>query len=198
MKNLTSKISQSVIWSTKHKEISNRYKYVRSYSLHIFCNYCIHSVNPPPYLEEGWDFWKFIEGVGSRFSYNNKGVRIYREFFYRRGGEHYFSFIMYKICRSNALYAASLIFRMFSFILIPFNTWDFYYFSSNLSVMLLINVLLIKNYLTEFSFVFTCYFIEVKLSQRVLSKTGYSEKRGKSYRGLSITGSSSLLHTMVL
>ena len=39
-----------------------------------------------------------------------------------------FSLILYGLCSSNALYLASLSFRMFIFCLTPFDTYDCYYF----------------------------------------------------------------------
>ena len=40
---------------------------------------------------------------------------------------------MHGFCGSNVLYSASLSFRMFIFLLTPFDTWDCCYFGSNLS-----------------------------------------------------------------
>ena len=51
---------------------------------------------------------------------------------------------MYGFCSSNALYSASLSFRMFIFILTPFDTSDCYYFGLNLSLVLLIKVFFYK------------------------------------------------------
>ena len=48
---------------------------------------------------------------------------------------HCFSLMMYRFCSSNALYAASLSFTMFIFLLNPYNTRDCYYFESNLSLV---------------------------------------------------------------
>ena len=39
---------------------------------------------------------------------------------------------MYGFCSSNALYSTSLSFRMFIFLLTPFDTWDCYYFGSKI------------------------------------------------------------------
>ena len=65
---------------------------------------------------------------GSRFSCKNGGV------VYRSGGDrHCFSLIRYGFCGSNVLYSAGLSFRMFIFLLTPFDTWDCYYFRLNLS-----------------------------------------------------------------
>ena len=44
-----------------------------------------------------------------------------REVVYSRERKHYFLLIMYGFCSSNALYSASLLFRMFIFVLTPFD-----------------------------------------------------------------------------
>ena len=63
---------------------------------------------------------------------------------YKRGGgrgiKHCFSLVMYGFCSSSALYSASFSFKMFIFILTPFDTWDCYYFGLNLSLILLLKV----------------------------------------------------------
>ena len=56
---------------------------------------------------------------------------------YRKGGKHCFSLVMYGFCSSNVLYSASLSFRMFIII-------------SDLSLVLLIKVLIIKKHLMLF------------------------------------------------
>ena len=88
-------------------------------------------------------------------------------------GKHCFSLIRYGFCSSNALYSASLPFRMFIFLLTPFDTSDCYYFKINLSQVLLVKVLLTKKACNivfwsskneeitlpqEFTFVFIQYF----------------------------------------
>ena len=87
---------------------------------HVF----IHSVNPSSLFIGGRiGFLKNYRKEGSRFSCKNGGVGgggVYRS--YRRGAKLCFSFLVYAFCRSNALYAASLLFRMFIFLLTPFNT----------------------------------------------------------------------------
>ena len=50
-----------------------------------------------------------------------------------------FSLVMWKFCSNSALVF------MFIFLLTPFETWDCYYFESNVSLVLLIKVLLIKS-----------------------------------------------------
>ena len=55
------------------------------------------------------------------------------------GVECRFSLIMYGFCSGNALYSASLTCRLFVIILTPFNTWDYYYFRLNVSLMLLMS-----------------------------------------------------------
>ena len=80
-------------------------------TFHVF----IHSVNPSSLFIGGRvEFLKNHRKGGSRFSCKNGG---------RGGGAKLcFSFVVYAFCRSNALYAASLLFRMFIFLLTPFNT----------------------------------------------------------------------------
>ena len=57
------------------------------------------------------------------------------------GAKHCFSLISYGFRRGNALYSASLSFRMSFFLLTPFDTWDCHYFGLNFSHVLLIKVL---------------------------------------------------------
>ena len=59
----------------------------------------------------------------SIFSCENGGLSIERE------GKHCFSLVMYGFCSSNALYSASLSFRMF--FLTPLETWNCYHFALN-------------------------------------------------------------------
>ena len=70
-----------------------------------------------------------MEGV-SRFSCKNGetggGGGLYKVC------KHCFSLIRYGFCKSNALYSASLSFRMFIFLLNPFDTKECYYFGLNL------------------------------------------------------------------
>ena len=57
-------------------------------------------------------------GERSRFSCKKSRVVHTGETAYRRGGKHCFSLISYGFCQGNALYSASLSFRMFIFLLI--------------------------------------------------------------------------------
>ena len=68
------------------------------------------------------------------------------------GGKYFFS--MYGFCNNNALYSASLLFKMFIFLLTSFETWDCHYFGSNLSLVSLIKVLLIKKHALLFCSLF--------------------------------------------
>ena len=86
------------------------------------------------YLEEGRDG----EGRGGGEDFLIKNVF----FFFGGGGKHCF-LLMYGFCSSNALYSARLLFRMFVFILTPFDTSDCYYVGLNLSLVLLIKVFFI-------------------------------------------------------
>ena len=52
---------------------------------------------------------------------------------------------MYGFCSNDALYSLCVSFRVFIFLLTPFDTWDCYYLRSYLSLVLLMKVLLIKN-----------------------------------------------------
>lgn len=52
-------------------------------------------------------------------------------------GKHCFLLIMFGFCGSNAPYSANASFRLFIFLSIPFDTRDFYYFGSSLSLVLL-------------------------------------------------------------
>ena len=52
---------------------------------------------------------------------------------------------MYGFCSNDALYSLCVSFRVFIFLLTPFDTWDCYYLGSYLSLVLLMKVLLIKN-----------------------------------------------------
>ena len=56
------------------------------------------------------------------------------------GVNRYFSLIMYGYGSNNTLYSASLPFVMFIFLLTPFDTRDSHYFRSNVSLVLLINI----------------------------------------------------------
>ena len=98
---------------------------------------------------------------------------------------------------NNALYSASLSFIMFIFLLTPSDAKDYYYFESNLSLVLLIKVFLTKKsskheertfrheeitfcheeitFRHEFIFVFISYFIGEILSQNFV-KCGISEE----------------------
>ena len=89
-----------------------------------------------------------------------------------------FLLVLYGFC-SNVLYSASVSFAMFSF---PSpDTWDCYYFKSNLCLMLLTKLLLTKKscntvlqnnfpfwgyFCHEFIFVFMLYFIVKILSEK--------------------------------
>ena len=66
------------------------------------------------------------------------------------GGKHCFSLIRYIFFSSNALYLVSFSFKMFIFLLTPFDTFDCYYFGPNLSQVLLIKELFIKKHVTLF------------------------------------------------
>ena len=69
----------------------------------------------------------------------------------RRGDKHSFSLIMYGVCSRNAVYSASLSFRMFIFHLTAFDNSDYYfgyYFGLNISLVLRIKELFIKKYFT--------------------------------------------------
>ena len=100
----------------------------------------------------------------------------------------------YGFSSSNALYSASLSFIILLFLLITFDTWDFY-FESNLSLVLLVKVLLIKRackvllyspkheeitFLHNSIFVFIPYLIEAILSKK-MSRSGGLEKRYKKW-----------------
>ena len=79
-----------------------------------------HSMNSPLFIG-GLGFLKnHRRGGGSRFSCKN-GVSPYGG--WAGGVKHCFSLIIvWMICSSNALYLASLSFKMFIFILSPFDT----------------------------------------------------------------------------
>ena len=62
------------------------------------------------------------------------------------GVKHCFSLIIDGFCSSNAFNSSRLSFRMFVFLLAPFDTKDCYFFESSLSLVLLIKVLLIKKH----------------------------------------------------
>ena len=57
---------------------------------------------------------------------------------------------MLEFFSNNSLYSVSLSCTMFIFLSTPFNSWDCYYFGSDLSLVLLIKMLLIKNHVTLF------------------------------------------------
>ena len=96
--------------------------------------------------------------------------------------KHCLSLIMYGFCNSKTLYWASLPFGMFIFFLTPFDTWDCYYFKSNLSLALLIKVLLIKKaWRNKFAtwvyfWVYLRYFIMVILLRKPCQKRRFWEK----------------------
>ena len=46
---------------------------------------------------------------------------------------HYFLLMMYGYCSNNALHSLSCSFAIFIFLLNPFNTWQCYYFESNVA-----------------------------------------------------------------
>ena len=95
----------------------------------------------------------------------------------------------YGFSSSNALYSASLSFILLLFLLITFDTWDFY-FESNLSLVLLVKVLLIKRackvllyspkheeitFLHNSIFVFILYLIEAILSKKCQEVVGWKK-----------------------
>ena len=98
---------------------------------------------------------------------------------------------MYGFCSSNALYSASVLFRMFSFILTPFDTC--YNLRLNLSLVLLIKVFLIKKHVPLFlslpkkrnnfsTWIYFCVYLVFLWSdivKKVLPKVEVSEKRIK-------------------
>ena len=112
---------------------------------------------------------------------------------------------MYGFCSSNALYPASLLFRMFIFILSPFDTWDCCYFGLNLSLVLLTKKA--SNVVFQFSkneeitlpheliFAFIRYFTGAILSKKSCEKWEVL-KRDKRGRRWPYRGVSNLLHTM--
>ena len=73
-----------------------------------------------------WPLPLFIQGAGI-FEKN-----INQDFFVKMAGKggckHCFSLIRYGFCKGNALYSASISFRMFIFLLTPFGTWECYFF----------------------------------------------------------------------
>ena len=99
-----------------------------------------YSVKSSPLFIVGLRFLKNHKRVGSSFLVK-MGNSLYRGM-YKEWGKHCFSLIIYAFCCGNALCTESLSSRMFTFLLIPFGTWDRYYFGSNLSLVLLIKVLL--------------------------------------------------------
>ena len=75
----------------------------------IICN--IHSVNPLIY--KGLGFLKNHRRGGDQdFLVKMEGETHVEEVVYRKGGKHCFSLVIYGFCSSNALYSASLSFRM--------------------------------------------------------------------------------------
>ena len=85
-----------------------------------------------------WNFWKIIEGGHQDFLIEMEGVSI------EGGQKHCFLLMVYGFCSNNALYSAILSVTMFIFLLNPFNTWDCYYFETNINLMCHIKVLLMK------------------------------------------------------
>ena len=98
----------------------------------------------PPLFIRGLEFLKNHRRRWPRLSckkgegspYRGEGVYI--------KGEYCFSLIRYEFFWSNALYSASLSFRMFIFLLTAFDTWECDSFGLNLSQVLLIKVLFFK------------------------------------------------------
>ena len=103
--------------------------------------------------------------------------------------------MIYGFCSSNAPYP-SLSFRMLIFILTRFDTWKFYYFGLNFSLVLLIKIFFIKKHVTLLlrnNFATLIYFRVYlvfhwhDIVEKVLPKVGVPKrykKRGWSYRGL--------------
>ena len=69
----------------------------------------------PPLVIEGCKFWKLIEGGINIFLYKY-GVAHTGGYLYK-AGTHCFSLVMYGLISSNALYSASLSFRMLIIVL---------------------------------------------------------------------------------
>ena len=109
----------------------------------------------PLIYRRGWDFWKIVEGGVQVFIVKMGGSPCRgRGGSYRREegeGKHCFSLIMCGFCSSNALYSERLSFRVFIFLLTPFDTWNSYYFRLNLSLVFLIRVLFTIKHVTLFS-----------------------------------------------
>ena len=107
-------------------------------------NGLIHGVNPSPLIYKGLAFsknhrrgWPRLlckKGEGSPYRWGGVYIK----------GEYCFSLIRYEFFWSNALYSASLSFKMFIFLLTAFDTWECDSFGLNLSQVLLMKVLFFK------------------------------------------------------
>ena len=112
-----------------------------------------------------------------------------------KGGrvKHCFPLIMYGFCSSKTLYWASLPFGTSIFFDSFWYIWDCYYFKSNLSLVLLIKVLLIKKaWRNKFAtwvyfWVYLGYFIMVVLLKKPCQKRRFwkkDKKGGWPYKGV--------------
>ena len=94
---------------------------------------------------------------------------------------------MYGFCSNNALYLISS-FAVFIFPLTLFDTWDCYYFDSNLSLVFFTKVLLIKKHVTLFSSLLPFMSLFLCLSRislgRYCKKMSKVEKRYKRGQGV--------------
>ena len=91
---------------------------------------------------------------------------------------------------------------MLIFILTPFDTWDFYYFGLNFSLLLLIKIFFIKKHVTLFfrnnfaTWIYFCVYLVFHwndIVEKILPKVGAwkrDKKRIWSYRELYIEGGS--------
>ena len=108
------------------------------------------STHPPPLPQTEEGDQDFLVKIGSS-PFRGWGWGLSIEGGGRGGeGKHCFLLIMYRFWSSNALYSASLSFRMFIFLLTPFDTSGCYYFGLNLSQVLLIKVFFVKKHVTLF------------------------------------------------
>ena len=139
----------------------------------------LHSVNPPFLIYgeggHGLGFSKNHRRGKSTFLVKMEGEAgsPYMEAAYRRKGKHCFSLMMYEFCSSNALYLASLWFRMFSFDY--FDTWNSY-FTLILSLVLLIKVLFTRNDFATSLFLCVSVFHWGDIVIKVLPKAGGLKK----------------------
>ena len=114
--------------------------------------------------------------------------------FLQKSGKQCFLLKMYRFCGNNALYSlytARLWYAVLIFLWTPFDTWDCYYFESNLYLVLHIKMLFIKkacNFVLqsskheeitfphEFTPVFILYSIGAILSKNVVKSGGFGKK----------------------